>query len=217
MEHILNEWLPIWKTCRKTNYVNLTMTNMEILYSEISSIDLEYMRLNRIMRQKENGGMIAIDECCEVLNDHLKKMTSFVKIDSLVNKSLFISLMKRCTKILGPDNLGKSEKANKKGINITPTRKLELDTIKKLFYYVVPFTPLGRKLTDNWMWDSYNHSKVKVKNIKNIILPPHEIKVAELFNILSTSNSTAQSDKLPEIENYGNEQSHRDAAASAIF
>mmetsp|Transcript_30981 Transcript_30981/g.29809 ORF Transcript_30981/g.29809 Transcript_30981/m.29809 type:complete len:100 (-) Transcript_30981:85-384(-) len=77
------------------------MTNMEILYSEMSPFDLECMRLNRMMRQKENGGMIAIDECCEVLNDHLKKMTSSVKLDSLVNKSLFVSLTKRCTKNLG--------------------------------------------------------------------------------------------------------------------
>ena len=33
MEVLLNEWLPVWKSCRKTNYVNLTMVNMEILYS----------------------------------------------------------------------------------------------------------------------------------------------------------------------------------------
>ena len=61
MEHILNNWLLIWKTCRKTNYVNLAMTNMEILYSELSTIDLEAMMINIMMRQKDKGGMIAIN------------------------------------------------------------------------------------------------------------------------------------------------------------
>ena len=32
MEVLFNEWLTVWKSCRKTNYVNLTMVNMEILY-----------------------------------------------------------------------------------------------------------------------------------------------------------------------------------------
>ena len=75
MEIILNEWLPIWKTCRKTNYLNLCMTNMEILYSEMSCADLEGMRINRMMRQNANSGMIAMDEACEILNDQLKKCT----------------------------------------------------------------------------------------------------------------------------------------------
>ena len=59
------------KICRKTNYVNLSMTNMEILYSEMYTADLEAMKINIIMRQKENGGMITIEECYEILNDHL--------------------------------------------------------------------------------------------------------------------------------------------------
>ena len=41
------------------------------------------------------------------------------------------------------------------------------------------------------------------------------IKVAEVFNILSTSQSTALSDELTEIENYCNDQSRIDTAASA--
>ena len=69
MEILLNNWLPIWKTCRKTNYVNLSMTNMEIMYNEMSCADLEEVRMNRMIRQKENRGMIAIDEACEMLND----------------------------------------------------------------------------------------------------------------------------------------------------
>ena len=41
MEILLNEWLPLWKACKKHNYVNLTMVNMEISYHEMSPYDLE--------------------------------------------------------------------------------------------------------------------------------------------------------------------------------
>lgn len=47
--------------------------------------------------------------------------------------------------MLGPDNLGKSNKANKYGINVTLTRKMELDTMKKLFDYVMTFTPISHQ------------------------------------------------------------------------
>lgn len=141
--------------------------------------------------------MIAIGKCCEVLNDHHKKITSSVKIDLLVDKSLLISLMNRCTKNLGHDNLGESDKANKKDVNVTPTKKMEPDTIKKLFNYFMLFTPMGRNLTDNWLLDSYNHSKVNAKDNTDSILSPHEIKVPVVFNILSSSKSAAQSDELP--------------------
>ena len=67
---------------------------MEILYHEMSCTDLEAMRMNRMMRQKENGSMIAIDESCKILNDQLKKMKASVRLDTLLHESLFVSLMK---------------------------------------------------------------------------------------------------------------------------
>ena len=73
MENLLNEWLPRWKAGGKSNYTNLTMTNMEILYSEMSPIDLEGMHINRCVKQTKGHNMMAIDECCEILNDYLKK------------------------------------------------------------------------------------------------------------------------------------------------
>ena len=94
IEILLSDWLPIWKTCRKTSFVNLFMTNIEIMYNKISYADLEGIIMNQMIRQKENGGMITIDEACEILNDQLKKMASSIKIDTLLHKSLFISLMK---------------------------------------------------------------------------------------------------------------------------
>lgn len=74
MEEILNKWLPLWKACGKPHYCNLTMTNMEILYGEMSTSDLEAsMRINRCVKRTEDRDMMAMDDCCEVLNDYLKK------------------------------------------------------------------------------------------------------------------------------------------------
>lgn len=47
------------------------------------------------------------------------------------------------------------------------------------------FTPMGSKATDNWLWDFYNKSKVKVNVNKDSTLSPHYIKVAEAFSIFS--------------------------------
>ena len=97
VECLLNEWLPIWKAGGKTNYTELSFTNMEIMYDEMSPSDLEGMRLNRFIQLKENHGKVAIDESCEILNAHLKRISKSVDIDSLVNKSFFVSLARRCT------------------------------------------------------------------------------------------------------------------------
>ena len=98
MEEILNKWLPLWKAAGKPHYCNLTMTNMEILYGEMSAADLEAMCINRCVRRTKDRDMMAMDECCEILNDYLKKMSASATVDSLVSKSLFISLMRRYKK-----------------------------------------------------------------------------------------------------------------------
>lgn len=89
MEILLDNWLPIWKTCQETNYVNLPMTNMETLYHDMACAGLEIMRINIMMHQIENGGMIAIDKACEILNDQLK-INASVNVDTLLHKSLFV-------------------------------------------------------------------------------------------------------------------------------
>lgn len=70
MEVIHNKWLPIWKAGGKPNYTNWTMTNMEIPYDEISATDLEAIRINKCVRKRQEGNMMAMDECCEILNDY---------------------------------------------------------------------------------------------------------------------------------------------------
>ena len=115
---------------------------MDILYNEISTADLEAIHINRMMIYRENG----------------------------VNNLLFVFLMRRYTINFGSDNIVINEKTQSKGKNVTPTRKLELATITILFESVTHFTPMHPKLTDNWLRDSYNKSKVKVNDNVDCIL-----------------------------------------------
>ena len=78
-------------------------------------------------------------------------MSKSANLKSLVNKSLFVSLINRCTKCTCPDGQGNNGGNTKCGLNIPPTRKSGLNTITKLFESVLPFTPMNRKISDNWL------------------------------------------------------------------
>ena len=66
------------------------MMKMENLYREMSPYDLESLRINRMMKHTTVDGMLAMDECCEILNDQLKIIDKSANLQSLVNKPLFI-------------------------------------------------------------------------------------------------------------------------------
>lgn len=53
IECLLNEWLQIWKAGGKTNYTELSFTNMEIMYNEMTPCDLEGTMLNRFIQLKK--------------------------------------------------------------------------------------------------------------------------------------------------------------------
>lgn len=93
-----------WKAGGKSNYRELSIANMERLYNKTSPVDLEGMRINRCVQLKENNNKAAINESCEILNDHLKIMFSSDNLDSLVNKSLFISVARRRAQNLGSNS-----------------------------------------------------------------------------------------------------------------
>lgn len=76
--------------------------------------------------------------------------------------------------------------------------KSELEAITKLFESVKPFTPMNRKITENWLWDSYKFTKVKVKITKNDKVSAHEARVADVFNNLSTLDSQLACDEIYE-------------------
>ena len=189
LECLLNDWLPIWKAGGKTNYTELSCTNMEIMYNEMTPCDLEGMRLNRFIQLNENHSKVAIDESCEILNDHLKRMSKSIDIDSLVNKSLFVSLARRCSRNLRPETVGRKPHNEKYGRNVPPTRKHELIAIEKLFNHISPFTSLSRTIYDNWLWESYNNAKVVPINVESTKANEHQSMVASVFNVLSTSPS----------------------------
>lgn len=48
---------------------------------------------------------------------------------------------------------------------------------------------MNRNITDNWIWDLYNTSNVKVKNYDNSPWLGHKLKVAAIFNTLTTSET----------------------------
>ena len=132
---------------------------MEILYSEMSPTDLEGMRINRCVRQNKGHNMMAMDECCEILNNYLKKMISSANLSPLVNKSLFVSLMRRCKNVYSAH---RQETDNSKGKRVPPSQMKDMNTVAKLFATVLPFTSLNCSVDENWLWGSYNSCKTPV-------------------------------------------------------
>ena len=116
------------------------MTNVEILYGKFFPVDLEAIRINRCVRRTKDRDMMKMDECCEILNYYLKKMSSSANMNSLVSKSLFISLTRRCTNIIGPYNANKNTKDGK---NIKPTLVNDMKAVRNLFTSILPFTSMN--------------------------------------------------------------------------
>ena len=103
------------------------------------------MRINRCVQLKENHNKVAIDESCEILNDHLKKMSSSSNLDSLVNKSLYISVARRCTQNLGSNNRRQSPKSS--GASVPPTRKKISGSNREIVYIYYSFYKSAKEYT----------------------------------------------------------------------
>ena len=116
-------------------------------------------------------------------------MTKSIDVDSLVNKSLFVSLARRCSRNLTPETVGRKPNTEKYGRNVTPTRKNELLAIENLFNHITPFTDLNRTIHKNWLWESYTNAKVVPINVESTTATEHQSMVASVFNVLSTSPS----------------------------
>ena len=61
---------------------------------------------------------------------------------------------------------------------------------------------MGRKATDNWLWESYNKSKMKVKDSVDLKMSDHEKKVVEAFKMLGMSKTTSAADDLQEEDEF---------------
>ena len=54
-----------------------------------------------------------------------------MKLDTLMHTSFFVSLMRRCTKVVSPGNVNTGSNEKYKGNDVTPARKSELESITK--------------------------------------------------------------------------------------
>ena len=67
-------------------------------------------------------------------------MSSSTNLDTLVSKSLFVSLMRSCTNLKGPDKVIKNTKSGK---TVNPARINDMKVITPLFVSVMPFTGMS--------------------------------------------------------------------------
>ena len=114
-------------------------------------------------------------------------MISSANLSSLVNKSLFVSLMRRCKNVYSAQ---RQETDENKGKRVKSSRIRDTDTVAKLFATVLPFTSLNRLVDENWLWGSYNSYKTPVRTNTKNSLTSHQQKVADVFNIISNSSPT---------------------------
>ena len=109
-------------------------------------------------------------------------MISSANLSSLVNKSLFVSLMRRYKNV---HSSHRQEIDDSKGKRVPPNWIKYIDTVAKLFATVLPFTSINRSVDENWLWGSYNSCKTPVQIDVNDTLTSHQQKVADVFNIIS--------------------------------
>ena len=109
MKSLINGWLPIWKASGKSNYKKLSLRNMDIMYDKMIPSDIETRRINRCVRRQVDHQMMATDDYCEMVNDYLKKISTSNNVKIQVNKSLFISLIRRYMHNMGPKSIRKDK------------------------------------------------------------------------------------------------------------
>ena len=109
-------------------------------------------------------------------------MISSANLSSLVNKSLFVSLMIRCKNVYSAH---RQETDNSKGKWVPPSWMKDMNTVAKLFATILSFTSLNCSVDENWLWGSYNSCKTPVQIDVNDTLTSHQQKVADVFNIIS--------------------------------
>lgn len=90
-------------------------------------------------------------------NEYLNKIPTSANLLSLVDKSLFVSLMRRYTRITGSYNVISTAQRIK---NIIPIQLKDMRVIKQLFQSILPITSIDHSITENWLWDLYNSYKL---------------------------------------------------------
>jgi len=91
----------------KNKYKALVMNLSEVLYRDMKLHELEEWRWNRSVRLTAGRKMIALNDLCEILNDHTKKMANTEGIHNLTHRTIFVALMRSCATDLSHSGTGK--------------------------------------------------------------------------------------------------------------
>lgn len=91
-----NDWLGVWKETGKTSYLKAGIRRIENLYYNMKPWLLECQRWNRFPTLNEGRGSLTHDELCELHNLFLKQLPLTPHLESVVNKSKHLSLIRRC-------------------------------------------------------------------------------------------------------------------------
>jgi len=151
IEHTMVEWLPRWRAVGKHRYVDLVLRMIETNYGRLSPYQLEELRWNRCVRMNEGRDMVAMDDVCEMLNDWTKEITKSQDINKLADKSVFISLLRRCARSVGAIGLTRCELRS----SIPKQRIRERRAMYELFSRAKIWTESRRKLSDDFLWKHY--------------------------------------------------------------
>ena len=97
-ELILLSWHETMALSGKSKYVELISRWIEAGYGEMTPATLQLQRLNRFLLLSAGKGRIGMDDGCEMLNLWTKVMGGSNELDAVINKTLFLPLMRRCGK-----------------------------------------------------------------------------------------------------------------------
>ncbi len=93
------DWMPIWVATKKPQYLMETLRRNEMNYS-LEPEELEYMRMNRFVRQTRKGGFMSYDDFCEKHNYALKQCSNHPDIAVMCKKLRHLHAASRCNKLM---------------------------------------------------------------------------------------------------------------------
>jgi hypothetical protein len=93
------DWLPIWGLTKKPLYQLEAMRRIEINHN-LTSEELEYMRMGRFVQMHANGNFMLFDDFCEKQNWALKQCINNADIEVMIRKSRHLHAASRCAKIV---------------------------------------------------------------------------------------------------------------------
>ena len=183
IENMYIEMLPVFEVAMKKNYVEISCSMIETLYSSIDPIDLQRVRLNRTFplytgRNKRDDLMAhkAIDDHVEGQQPGYSNLgTNPENREAFCEASIHVTLYKKASQFANihyyrnetetrrRNQLDNEVTRNKDG-SVPPARTAEHHAISE-FLQIVKFTTEipGRKYSRKDVWDALSKTTVKIK------------------------------------------------------